>query len=147
MAGDLSCREINEPRTTSDWLPSAPVQDRTRFIRIWNKSRETDFQYKKYHVRFEVLTTNMNTTAFCVKPSILVELDRRFRGAYCHHQFNNRLDYGSSTHLWSASLLQRDYTALSHKAVVFKAYKKSAPFDIGYNSFMFFHSGKLSQSL
>jgi hypothetical protein len=39
-------------------------------------------------MRFEVLTASMKMTAFWdIVPCSLVEVDRRFRGAYClHHQ-------------------------------------------------------------
>jgi len=43
-----------------------------------------------------------------IAPCSLVEVDRRFRGAYFLHQG----DDGGSTHLWNVGLLQRDYTAL-----------------------------------
>jgi hypothetical protein len=55
--------------------------------------------------------TTMKTTAFWdIAPCSLVEVDRRFRGAYCllHHGDED----GGSTHLWNVDLLQRDYKAL-----------------------------------
>jgi hypothetical protein len=45
-----------------------------------------------------------------VAPCSHVEVDRRFRGAYC--LYHHRPDDGSSTHLCNVGKLQRDYTAL-----------------------------------
>jgi hypothetical protein len=54
-----------------------------------------------YSVRLQVLTaTGMKITAFWdITPCSLVEVDRRFRGVYCHHQPDtHRPDYGGSKH-------------------------------------------------
>jgi hypothetical protein len=66
-------------------------------------------------MRFQVLTAaSMKMTALRdITPSSLIEVNRRFRGAYCLH--HHRLD-GGSTHLLNAGLNQRDYTALYHKS-------------------------------
>jgi hypothetical protein len=52
-------------------------------------------------VRFQILmAANMKMTAFWdIVPCSLVEVDRRFRGAYClHHQGDEGPDDGGSTH-------------------------------------------------
>jgi hypothetical protein len=65
----------------------------------------------------EVLTAaSMKTTAFCnTAPWNLVEIYRRFRGAYCLHHQGHRLNDGGSTRFWNVTLLQRDYTAMYPK--------------------------------
>jgi hypothetical protein len=63
-----------------------------------------------YFMRFQALTAaSMKLTAFwSIAPCGLVEIDRRFRDAYClRHQGY----HGGSKHLWNVGLLQRDYTS------------------------------------
>jgi hypothetical protein len=60
-------------------------------------------------VRFQVITAASMMTGFWdTAPCIVVEVDRRFRGACCLH----RPDDVGSTYLWNICLLRRDYTAL-----------------------------------
>jgi hypothetical protein len=70
-------------------------------------SRRTGF----FQVRSEVLTeASMKLTVFWdVALCTLVEVFRRFRGAYCLHQ--QGLDDGCSKHLWNVGNLLPDYTA------------------------------------
>jgi hypothetical protein len=42
----------------------------------------------------------------------LVEVNRRFRGAYCLRHQDDPSDRGSSTHLWNVGQYQRDYMVL-----------------------------------
>jgi hypothetical protein len=59
---------------------------------------------------------------FDVAPCSHVEVDRRFRGAYClHHQGDDGPDDGGSTHLWNVGPLQRNYTAL-HSRRLYTSY-------------------------
>jgi hypothetical protein len=59
------------------------------------------------------MTAEMKMAAFWdVALCSLVEVDRRFRGAYCFHL---RPYDGVGTHIWNIVLLQRDYVALYTK--------------------------------
>jgi hypothetical protein len=53
--------------------------------------------------------------------SRLIELDWRFRGAYClHHQCTlDRPHDGGSMNLWNIGILLQDYTAISRKIIIF----------------------------
>jgi hypothetical protein len=44
-------------------------------------------------------------------PCSIVEVDRRFRGAFCFHH-DSLLVNGDSTHLWNVGILQWYYTVL-----------------------------------
>jgi hypothetical protein len=74
-------------------------------------------------LRFQVLSkVSMKCIACCyIASCCLLEVHRRFRGAYCLH--NLRPDDGGITRLWNVGLLQRDYSALylilCQKAVIF----------------------------
>jgi hypothetical protein len=84
--------------TWAHWWPNA-----VDYITVWNKI------YFNY-VRFQVLTTaSLKMTAFWdVASCSLVDVDGRFRGAYCRqHQRDD-----GSTHLWNVGLLPRDYTVI-----------------------------------
>jgi hypothetical protein len=52
-----------------------------------------------------------------IAPCSVIEVDRRFRGAYCLHC---RFDVGGSTHLRNIGLLQQDNSTICQKAVIFK---------------------------
>jgi hypothetical protein len=45
-----------------------------------------------------------------IAPCRVVEVNRRFRGAYCLHYQGDRRDSGGCKHVWNASKLSRDYT-------------------------------------
>jgi hypothetical protein len=62
-------------------------------------------------VRYQVLTAaSMKMRAFWdMGPYRLVEIDWRFKCAYCLHR--DRPDDGGSTHIWNVSLHLRDYKA------------------------------------
>jgi hypothetical protein len=70
------------------------------------------------HIRFlfQVPTAaNIKITVFWdIGQCCFIEVDWRFRGAYCLH---NRPDDGGSIHLWHIGLLQRDYTALYYRSL------------------------------
>jgi hypothetical protein len=54
-----------------------------------------------------------------ITPCSLVEVDLRFRDAYCiHHQDDDHLDDGGSTHPLIVGVLQQDYTALYRRRLV-----------------------------
>jgi hypothetical protein len=57
----------------------------------------------KYRVFWVVATCNY------------VEVDRRFRGAYCLHYQGDGTDDGGSMHLWNIGPVQYDYTTLQRR--------------------------------
>jgi hypothetical protein len=62
-------------------------------------------------VRFKVLkASSVKMRVFWDIVPCSLGVRRRFRGAYCHQHYHR--DDAGITHLWSVSLLQRDYTAL-----------------------------------
>jgi hypothetical protein len=55
-----------------------------------------------------------------IAPYSLAGVDRCFRHAYCiHYQGDDRPDDGRSMHVWNVDLLQRDYTALYPRRLIF----------------------------
>jgi hypothetical protein len=64
---------------------------------------------------FQVLTAasmKMTRAFWDTVPCSVVEVYRRFRGAYClHHHGDHRKYDGGSMHLWNVDLLLRHYTA------------------------------------
>jgi hypothetical protein len=52
-----------------------------------------------------------------IAPCSLVALDRRFRVAYCLHNYCD--DVGGSTYLWNVGLLKRNYTHFSQNSLIF----------------------------
>jgi hypothetical protein len=58
------------------------------------------------------IIVNMEMTAFWyLAPCSLVEIDRRFVGAYCFYHQGGRVNDGGSKHLWNVDVLPRDCMA------------------------------------
>jgi hypothetical protein len=83
--------------------------DNGPMLKLWEK-------VIKQHARFQFLTgANMNMTTFWdMQPCNLVEVDWRFRSAYCLHQYDDayslhhlRSEDKSSTHPWHFSQIAR----------------------------------------
>jgi hypothetical protein len=82
-------------------------------------------------VTFQVpVAASVKIVAFWdIAPCCLVEVDRRFRGAYCHHHQVHRPDDGGTMHLRNVGLLQHDYKPINlillefFKQTIFKEYK------------------------
>jgi hypothetical protein len=71
---------------------------------MWKSISETNIK----NVRLQILTAeSMKMIAFLdITLCSLVEVDRRFRDAYCLYH------YGDESYFWNVGILQRDYTPL-----------------------------------
>jgi hypothetical protein len=116
---------VGEKKKTVLWIHIEPrallsiTTDITQFVKIITKN--------SICVRCQVLmATNMKIIVFCdVAPCSLVEIDRRFRGAYCLHQGPN---YGGRKHLWNVGQFLPDNSASFQETVIFSP-REAATFE------------------